>query len=174
MQIKIISAIASNNVIGDENNHIPWSFHSEDMKIFAIKTKSEGATVIMGRKTFESLPSKYKPLPNRRNIVLTHDKNWSYEGVEAFNSINEILENLRDNTKSVWICGGAKVYKQFMDMADELHISHFDVNPECVGNIACAMFPKIDYNIWEEIKSDKYDIVNNSPSFLHKVYQRRH
>ena len=194
MQIKIIVAIANNNVIGDKNNRIPWEFHPQDMKIFATKTKSEGATVVMGRKTFESLPSKYKPLPNRRNIVLTNDQNWKYDGVEAFNNIDELLESLKDNInvksdiispreiKSLWVCGGAKVYEQFMDMADELHISHFDVNPETsidlsleptdLNHAVYVMFPKIDYNIWEEIKSDKYDINNNSPSFAHKVYKR--
>jgi len=170
MKIKIIAAVAVNNAIGGEDNKIPWDFHPEDMKIFTEKTKSEGGTVVMGRKTFLSLPEKFRPLPNRTNVVLTRSVNWNYDGVQVYNDKVSLLEHL--NTRgiaSLWVCGGAEVYNQFFELADELHISHFDTKPD----LAVAFFPSINYDIWEEIESKAYLEYANSPGFTHKVYKRK-
>ena len=121
MKIKIIVAVANNNAIGEVGDKIPWEFHPDDMKIFSNKTKSEGATVVMGRKTFLSLPKTFRPLPSRTNLVLTRNINWSYEGIEVFYSKDVLLEVLKQReVECLWVCGGAEVYKEFIDLAEEL------------------------------------------------------
>lgn len=169
MKIKIIAALGNNNGIGKEDGRIPWSFHPEDMKIFSSKTKSEGGTVVMGRKTFLSLPEKFRPLPNRTNIVLTRNIDWEYEGTEIFNDKESLLTALHNREiETLWVCGGAEVYKQFIDLACELHLSHFDITPER----AVAFFPDIDHTLWKEVESKTYVEHADSPQFTHKVYKK--
>lgn len=169
MKIKLIAALAANNAIGGEDGKIPWSFHPEDMKLFSSKTKSEGGTVVMGRKTFLSLPEKFRPLPDRKNIVLTRNLDWKYEGVEVFNNKESLLESLRSKgIETLWVCGGGEIYAQFIDSADELHLSHFNITPES----AVAFFPNIDHTLWKEIESRSYVGHAGSPEFTHTVYKK--
>jgi dihydrofolate reductase len=140
------------------------------MKIFSNKTKSEGGTVIMGRKTFLSLPEKFRPLSQRTNIILTRNVNWNYEGVEIFNDKESLLTATQNReVESLWICGGAEVYRQFIDLAEELHISEFEVEPK----LATAFFPVIDNNTWKEVESETYLEYGDSPQFTHKIYKRK-
>ncbi len=170
MKLKIIAAIANNNVIGTKEGVIPWDFHPDDMKIFSNKTKSEGGVVVMGRKTFLSLPEKFRPLPNRKNIVLTRNTDWRYTDVEVFNDKESLFSYLRnEKIETLWVCGGADIYVQFLDLAYELHISHFDSNP----GRGVAFFPCINYDIWEEVESKMHLSYAKSPSFIHKVYKKR-
>lgn len=170
MNIKVIAAVAHNNGIGGEGGEIPWAFHPQDMRLFSVKTKSEGGVVVMGRKTFLSLPELFRPLPDRRNIVLTRNKDWKQEGVEVFNDKESMLLALSvEGVQNIWVCGGAEVYKQFIDFAEELHISLFDTCPES----AIAFFPNIDHDIWEEQERNDYSGHNDSPRFTHYVYKRK-
>lgn len=170
MKIKIIAAVGQNNAIGGEGGKIPWSFHPEDMKIFSGKTKSEGATVLMGRKTFLTLPEKFRPLPQRKNVILTRDETWHPVGTEVFTSKEAALEALsQENVETFWVCGGADIYRQFIDEAEELHISHFDVRPEK----AVAFFPVIDHTLWKEVESKACPGQGEAPSFIHRVYTRK-
>lgn len=168
MIIKLIAAIGLNNAIGTADNTIPWRFHSEDMKIFSKKTKSEGGVVLMGRKTYESLPEKYKPLKDRENVVITKDGDWGVEGVGVYSSPEEAMSAFQ-GTETIWIIGGGSMYSYFFEMADELHISHFDISPQN----ATVFFPDISKDIWQAKESSEYPATQNSPSFTHTVYIRK-
>lgn len=156
MILSIISAVAKNNEIG-QKNALLWHLPA-DMKHF--KDTTTGHPVIMGQKTFESLgnSSAGKPgrtLPNRRNIVLTKDNTFKYEGVEVVYSTDE-LDNLLLNTtekdEEVFIIGGGQIYKLFIDKADKLYITHVDSEfPE-----ADTFFPAIEESRWQKISEEKH------------------
>jgi dihydrofolate reductase len=156
MILSIISAIGENNEIG-KKNALLWDL-PRDMKHFRETTK--GHTVIMGQKTFESLgvgPTGKPglPLPNRRNIVITLDKNFSYDGVEVVHSpeeLNDLLKKTEKEDNECFVIGGGQIYKLFIDKADRLYITHVDVEfPD-----ADTFFPTIDMTKWEKTKSEKY------------------
>lgn len=142
--ISIISAIGKNNEIGKKNGLL-WSLPA-DMKHF--RETTSGHTIIMGQKTFESIG---RALPNRRNIVLTLDKDYLCHGVDVVHSVEELDVLLDKNTEN-FIIGGGMIYKLFIEKADKLYITHVDAEfPE-----ADTYFPVIDENIWQKIKSEKH------------------
>ncbi len=129
--ISIIVAIAQNGAIGYKGDLI---YHlSADLRRF--KELTTGNTVIMGRKTFESLPKG--ALPNRRNIVLTRQQGVSYPGTEVYSSLDEALSKCARDEK-VYIMGGAQVYAQALPMADELEITLVNDTPA----LADTFFPE--------------------------------
>lgn len=115
--INIIVAVSKNNQIGIDGK-LPWHI-SEDLKYF--KKTTQGHTVIMGRKTYESIGC---PLPNRTNIVLTRDKNFSAEGIQTIHSLEEGLQLCKNN--DVFIIGGGEIYSLFLPYADYLYITLVD------------------------------------------------
>ncbi|PIZ87761.1 dihydrofolate reductase [Candidatus Nomurabacteria bacterium CG_4_10_14_0_2_um_filter_30_12] len=120
--ISIISAIGKNNEIG-KKNELLWNLPA-DMKHF--KKTTSGHTVIMGQKTFESIGY---PLPNRRNIVLTLDKNFKVKGIEIVHSLEELDELLKKTStqeEENFVIGGGMIYKLFIEKADKLYITHID------------------------------------------------
>lgn len=136
--MKIIVAIAENNAIGKAGDllcHLP-----NDLKHF--KELTTGATVVMGKKTFFSLPRR--PLPNRRNIVLTRDLIFAYEQTEVAHSIEE-LQGMLSHDEQVFIIGGGEIYRQFIPLVEELHITHIHHTWED----ADTFFPEIDPTIWQ-------------------------
>lgn len=154
MILSIISAIGNNNEIG-KANALLWNL-PEDMKHF--KETTMGHTVIMGQKTFESIG---RPLPKRRNIVITLDKSFQANGVEIVYSTDELeklLNETMSNDEEAFIIGGGQIYKLFIEKADKLYITHVDVSvPD-----ADTYFPTIDMNVWKEIDSKEYsaDLLN--------------
>lgn len=147
MTISIIVALAENNVIGKDNSLI-WHI-SEDLKRF--KKLTSGSTIIMGRKTYESLP--FKPLPNRKNIVISTQKELSFKGAIVVNTYEDALKECNEDNE-LFICGGASVYKYFIDIADKMYITK--VFKYFEGD---TFFPKIDFKKWKiECQSKKmYD-----------------
>ena len=130
--ISIIVAIAQNGAIGYKGDLI---YHlSADLRRF--KELTTGNTVIMGRKTYESLPKG--ALPNRRNIVLTRQQGVSYPGTEVYSSLDEALSKCARDEK-VYIMGGAQVYTQALPMADELEITLVNDTPA----LADTFFPEL-------------------------------
>src|SRR5687768_18418770 len=108
MIISMIAALSKNRVIG-KNNDLPWKL-PDDMKFFMEKTKGHHA--IMGRKNYESIPQKFKPLPNRTNIVVTRQKNFDAPGCIVVDSIDNGLAIAKDNQEAeTFIIGGAEIYK---------------------------------------------------------------
>lgn len=137
--ISIIAAIDRRMAIGFNNKLLFWL--PNDLKRF--KTLTTGNTIIMGRKTFESLPKG--ALPNRRNIVLSSNPDTICPGAEVFSSLETALQNCKED-EQVYIIGGASVYRQALPLADELCLTEIDdTAPE-----ADAFFPEISPTVWHE------------------------
>lgn len=149
MIISIISAIANNNEIG-KKNELLWNLPI-DMKHF--KETTSGHPVIMGQKTFESIG---RPLPNRRNIILTKDINFKSEGIEVVYSLEELDKLLVETTnedEEVFVIGGGQIYRLFINKADRLYITHVNADfPD-----ADTFFPEIEKDRWDIIQEDKHD-----------------
>lgn len=150
--ISIIVAIAENYAIGRKGDllcHLP-----NDLKHF--KDITSGKTVMMGERTFYSLPKH--PLPNRRNIVLTDVKGKTFEGAEAAYSIDEMIEKVK-NEDEAFVIGGGMVYKQMMPKADKLYITHIHHSWED----ADTFFPEISSDTWKEISKEYHDKDEKNP-----------
>ncbi|HLP86522.1 MAG TPA: dihydrofolate reductase [Candidatus Paceibacterota bacterium] len=148
MILSIISAIGNNNEIGKKNTLL-WNLPI-DMKHF--KETTSGHPVIMGQKTFESIG---RPLPNRRNIILTLDKNFTQEGVEICYGMEELDKLLETAGKDeeFFVIGGGQVYRLFIEKADRLYITHVNMSdPE-----ADTFFPNIDNEKWQKVSEDKHE-----------------
>lgn len=144
MIISIIVAVSENNIIGKDNSLI-WHLPS-DMKYF--KEKTTGHCVITGRKNYESIPEKFRPLPNRSNIVVTRQKDYLAPGAIIVGSIEDAIRKAKQmGDKEVFIIGGAEIYKQSMHLADKLYVTK--IHHSFDGD---ASFPEIDTNIWKETK----------------------
>jgi dihydrofolate reductase len=139
MDISLMAAYDENRVIG-VNNDIPWKIPS-DLKNF--KKFTSGHTVIMGRKTYDSIPDRFKPLPKRRNIVLTTNNEWKADGVEVAHNVQEAI-TICGKDEKVFVIGGEEVYRSFLPMADFLYISHVDVVVR--GD---AFFPEFDQDLFK-------------------------
>lgn len=171
MNIKLIAAIGKNKELGNKGCLPAWNLKT-DMKRFKDLTTS--SVVVMGRKTYESF-AKFnkdgvaKPLPNRTNVVITRDKNWQAEGVLTFPNPEATIEHFK-NEDSLWIIGGGEMYKQFIDLADELHITHIDISTE-----ADTFFPEIDLNRFKEISADEVPASEkDSAASVYKIYTKKH
>src|ERR1700751_5612320 len=121
MVLSIIVAVAENNVIGKDNTLI-WSLPA-DMKFFKEKTK--GHVIITGRKNYESIPEKFRPLPERTNIVITRQLDYNAKGAIVVNSIEEALEYAQTHfaTQEVFIIGGAEIYKQTIAGCHKIYLT---------------------------------------------------
>ncbi len=138
-EIVIIAAVARNRVIGKDNTLI-WNI-PEDMAHF--KALTSGQTVIMGRKTWESLPPRFRPLPGRRNIVISRQADYAAPGAELAASLEAAIR-LAASAETAFIIGGEQIYRQAMDVADRLEITEVDLEPE--GD---AWFPEIATSTWK-------------------------
>ncbi|SNR93105.1 dihydrofolate reductase [Blastococcus mobilis] len=118
--IAMIWAQARNGVIGASGG-LPWHL-PEDLKLFRAVTT--GSTVVMGRRTWESLPERFRPLPGRTNVVLTSDPGWSAEGARRAASVADVLAAADD---PLWVIGGGAVYAAFLPYADRLVVTDVDV-----------------------------------------------
>jgi len=137
-EIIVIAAIARNRVIG-RNNQLIWSI-PEDMAHFRALTA--GHTVIMGRKTWESLPARFRPLPGRRNIVVSRQPDYVATGAELAGSLDQALQ-LATSAEEAFIIGGEQIYRQALALADRLEITEVDLEP--AGD---AWFPEIAAVDW--------------------------
>jgi len=146
--ITIIAAVAQNNCIGAKGQlawHIP-----EDLQHF--KTLTLGKTVLMGERTWHSLPEKARPLPNRRNVVVTNNQDFTAPpGVLVYFSLDQALDEL-SKTDDVVVMGGAMVYAQTINRADKLEITH--VHRDVEGDV---FFPEIDPAAWKETAREDHD-----------------
>ena len=155
-ELTIIAAASTNNVIGFDNKLI-WNI-PKDLKRF--KELTQGHSVIMGRKTFESLPS---PLPNRRNIVVTRNKDYSPEGIEVFSSIEDAIYVCKDDLQP-FIIGGGEIYSQTINLVDKIELTR--VYKDYQGD---AFFPDIPMDKFEldsELVNYLDDDSNTKYSFL--------
>ena len=138
----LIAAVARNRVIG-KDNQLPWHL-PEDMQYFREVTR--GAAVIMGRKTWESLPERFRPLPGRQNIVLSRQTAYCATGADVADSLATALSLVRSHR--AFLIGGADLYAQALNnrQLDELLLTEVDLHPE--GD---AYLPEIDPTRWQEV-----------------------
>ena len=150
--LSLIVAIAENYAIGKKGDllcHLP-----NDLKHF--KQVTSGCTVLMGERTFFSLPKH--PLPNRRNIVLTDVRGKTFEGAEAAYSIEELVSKVGADEEA-FVIGGGMVYRQMMPLCDKLYITHIHHSwPD-----ADTFFPEIDSAVWKQISAKRHEADENNP-----------
>ena len=148
--LTMIAAAAENNALGKDNDLI-WHI-SEDLKRF--KRLTSGHAIIMGRKTFESMP---KALPNRTNIVLTNKKDYQPEGATVVHSLEDALALVKDDSQP-FIIGGGEIYRLFMPYCDRIELTRVHQNFK-----ADVFFPEIDLNRWKEIARENFEATNEQP-----------
>lgn len=147
MKTKLIVAKAKNNVIGKDNDliwHIP-----ADMRFFTETTRDH--IVIMGRRNWDSIPLKYRPLSNRLNVVITRNESFSHPDCVVFNSVEEAIDHYKtnaspDENRDLYIIGGGQIYDHCLkhDLLDELYVTFID--QEFEGD---TYFPEIDDSKWK-------------------------
>jgi len=150
MIISLIVAMDRNRVIGF-HNRLPWHLPS-DLKHF--KAVTMGKPIIMGRKTFESIG---KPLPGRRNMILTRNKDYNANGVDVFSSLQEALAAVED-LKEVMIIGGGSIYSEALPFASRIYLTTVDY--QFAGD---TFFPKIDEAQWIESNREDHLVDDNNP-----------
>lgn len=161
MIISLIAAIGKNNELG-KNNTLVWNMPT-DLKFF--RQKTSGHPVIMGRKTFESIG---RPMPNRRNIVITRDLNYEKHGIETVHSLKEALDLIINTDEEIFIIGGEEIFKQAMPLADRLYITHI----EAEDKEANVFFPSIGPE-WKEISHEENKKDDKNPfDFTFSIYEK--
>lgn len=158
MTVSMIVAKGRNNEIG-KNNDLLWHI-SEDLKFF--KATTMGKSIIMGRKTFQSLP---KALPGRKNIVISRDPDFDAPGAVVVTNAKDAVKE--SETEEVFIIGGGSIYNEFFPVADKLYITEVDYEDK----EADVFFPEVDLSRWDkEILSEG---VENSISYRFTLYTRK-
>ena len=126
MKISLIAAIGENKVIGAKGD-LPWHL-PDDMKFFSTTTR--GHYVLMGRKNYDSIPLKFRPLPGRPNIVVTRTNQINDQHVHVVNTIEKGIQLAREaREEELFIIGGGDIYRQTIGIADKLYITHVDASP---------------------------------------------
>jgi dihydrofolate reductase len=166
MIISLIAALTKNRVIG-KNNDLPWHL-PDDMKYFMQTTKAHH--VIMGRKNYESIPEKFRPLPNRTNIVVTRQKNFSAPGCFPVNTLEAGIEMARQQgEKELFIIGGSEIYALGMAYADQLYLTEIDASLE--GDTYFPAFSKED---WLELSRTHHEAdARHAHAFDFVVYKKK-
>ncbi len=162
-KVSIIAAVSDNYVIG-KSKKLPWHLPA-DLKRF--KELTTGHVLLMGKRTFQSLPDG--PLPNRKNVVLTSMLSEGVvEGYFEANSIDDALD-LCENIKRIFVIGGAVVYKQFMEIADDMYITWVHNNFD--GD---TFFPEFNQDIWIEVSREDFPVdERNQFPYSFSYYKRR-
>ena len=165
MIISLIAALASNRAIGKDNAllwHLP-----EDLRHFRETTR--GKPVIMGRKTWESLPEPFRPLPGRHNIVISRDPAYQANGATLAGSLADALRQAaaQTNAEEVFVIGGEQLYRQALPLADRLYLTEIEQN--FAGDV---FFPDVQPHDWQEI-SRQPGQASSGLGFAFVVYQRK-
>ncbi len=167
MRVELIVAVDENNGIG-KNNDLLWHL-PDDLKFF--KQQTTGHIVIMGRKNYESIPEKYRPLPNRENVVLTRNASYRAEGCKVFHSLEECLDFYKnEEDRIVFITGGGEIYKQSIeqDLVDQMYITTVHATYD-----ADTFFPEIDASTWKsEIVLEHPEDEKHEAAFTVRKYTR--
>lgn len=143
MIISLIAAVSQNGVIG-KNNDLPWHL-PDDMKYFMQTTKEHH--VIMGRKNYESIPEKFRPLPNRTNIVITRQKNYQAPGTRIVHALEDALAIAKENNeREAFIIGGGEIYKLGMTYTTRMYLT--EIHAVIEGD---AYFPSFIKDQWKEV-----------------------
>jgi len=161
MRISLVVAASTNDVIGS-NGELPWHL-PDDLRQF--KRVTTGKPVIMGRRTFESIG---RPLPNRRNIVMTRNPDYVAPGCEVVSSVDAALD-LAGGADEVMIIGGGQVYRDFLPRADRIYLTR--VQTEVKGD---THFPELDGDLWQRLSCERHPAdAEHRYAFDVMVYERR-
>jgi dihydrofolate reductase len=166
MKLKLIYARSANGVIG-LNNQMPWHL-PEDLAHF--KRTTLGCPVLMGRKTWESIPAKFRPLPGRANLVITRQPDWQAEGALVVHSLEEGLSLALAHCpegKDLWVMGGAEIYAQAEPFAEEAVVTEIDAQYE--GD---AFAPTLGAN-WQEVSRESH-VSTTGLKYSFVTYQASH
>jgi len=163
MQVHLIYARAANGVIGKDGT-MPWHL-PEDMAHF--KQLTLGAPVIMGRKTWDSLPPRFRPLPGRSNIVITRQPDWNETGAQRASSLRDALQIAeQSNPATVWVIGGAQIYAQALPLAQRVEVT--EIAQDFDGD---AHAPELGPE-WQETAREAHTSAGGLP-FAFVRYERR-
>ncbi len=162
MKLSLLAAVARDGVIGSDGT-IPWRL-PEDLARF--RTLTLGHPVIMGRRTWESLPAKFRPLPGRRNVVVTRNEAWSAEGAERAGSLENALL-LLGRRPQAFVIGGAEIYAASLPLADELLLTEIDAAFE--GD---TFLPRFDTSEFNEVSREPH-VSDDGTRFSFVTYVRR-
>jgi len=164
MGIILVACVDINNGIGKANGELLFKL-PKDMAHF--KSVTSGKHVVMGRKTWDSLPTK--PLPKRKNYVLTNNESFEIEGkTKVLRSIEDVLEMAK--SKDVYVIGGGEIYKQFMPHAKRIILTHVHT----IDLEARVFFPEIDAREWKIVGARKNEADKKHPhSFTFATYERK-
>lgn len=161
MKLALIAAMDRNRAIGLDND-LPWRL-PDDLKFF--KAQTLGCPIVMGRKTWDSLG---RPLPGRRNVVLSRQVDLELVGADSCSSVAEVMDLLANEDK-VFVIGGAEIYSLFLDAADELVLTLVETEVE-----ADVWFPEWEKNIYREVSSEHHPADERHPfAFHHVVLEKR-
>lgn len=161
-RINLIYAKSKNGVIGRDNT-MPW-YLPEDMIHF--KNLTQGAPVIMGRKTWESLPPKFRPLPERLNIILTRSDEWHPEGAITVTSLQEALDKAT-GASEVWVIGGAQIYEIAVPAADFAYVT--EIHETYEGD---TFAPELAEDQWQEYESTEILESSTGLEYRFVIYKR--
>ena len=156
MTIALIVAMAQDRVIGKENA-IPWHI-PEELQLF--KKYTMGHPILMGRKTYESIG---KPLPGRTNVIITRDKDFTARGCEVYTDLKAALSRFQD--EKIFVIGGAEIFAQTLDIADELYITH--VRKSIAGD---TFFPQFDESRFQVTATESFE---GEPPYTFMHYQKK-
>ena len=161
----MIAAMGTNRVIGKDND-IPWHL-PDDFQYF--KDTTNGHTVIMGRKNWESLPDPFRPLPKRTNIVITRQSDYSADGAQVVRSLDEALKLAKEtNDSEVFIIGGGEIYRQSLEIANQIYLTEIDGDFD-----GQTTFPTFDMSEWKEVSREHHPIDDkHAYSFDFVIYQK--
>ncbi|MEZ2292599.1 dihydrofolate reductase [Variovorax sp. RCC_210] len=167
-RINLIFARAANGVIGADNT-IPWHL-PEDMAHF--KQQTTGAPVVMGRKTWDSLPPRFRPLPGRQNIVVTRQADWQAEGAQRVGSLQEafsfIAQHITQHApQDIWVIGGAQIYAEAEPLAHRAVVTELARDYE--GD---AHAPELDAAVWRETQRESHVSAKEGIAFSFVTYER--
>ena len=161
MTVSLVAAVARGGVIGRDGG-IPWRL-PEDMARFRELTM--GHAVVMGRRTWESLPDQFRPLPGRGNVVVTRNPDWSARGADRAGSVEEALDLLESESR-VFVIGGGEIYAAALPFADELVLTEIDA--EVAGD---TTFPRWDRSEFDEVER-REQVAEDGTRFAFVVYER--
>jgi dihydrofolate reductase len=163
MILSLLVAASQNNVIG-KDNQLPWHLPN-DLKYF--KNTTWGMPILMGRKTFESIG---KPLPGRKSIVITRNKDWQHEGVDVVHSVEEAITKAKDyGAKEVFVIGGAEIFNTSFDKANRIYLTR--IHHQFDGD---AFFPEVPVKDWN-LTQNRFCHADEKNAYSHtfQVWERK-
>lgn len=163
MELGLIAAVGRNGAIG-KGGQMPWELKAD---LAHFRRTTMGCPVVMGRRTWDSLPPRFRPLPGRRNLVVTRNPAWRADGAESAGSLDEALARLRDAPR-VFVIGGGELYAQALPRANLLVLTEIDADFD-----ADTFFPAWDRDAFEEIAYERHAADESGWPYAFVTYHRK-